>query len=164
MLAAEPDDLAVDQHHFEAENVVRRQPVFEAVHAARILRDIAADRAGDLARRIGRVIEAGGFDRLGDRQIGDAGLGDDAAVVVIDLEDAVEFGHAEEHAVGERQGAARQRGAGAARHDLDAVLLAIAQDRGDLLDPRRQHDDHRQLPIGGQPVAFIDAALGSPKR
>ena len=57
MLAAEPHDLAVDQHDFEAEQVVRRQPVFQAMHAARILGDIAADRAGDLARRVGRVIK-----------------------------------------------------------------------------------------------------------
>ena len=29
----------------------------------------------------------------------------------------------------------------------------------DLLGRRRQHDDHRQLPIGGQSVGFIDAHL-----
>ena len=37
--------------------------------------------------------------------------------------------HAEQHAVVERQRAARQRGAGAARHHLDAVVVAIAQHR-----------------------------------
>ena len=103
MLAAEPDDLAVDQHDFEAEQVVGRQPVFEAMHAARILGDIAADRAGDLARRVGRVIKAGAGDRMADAEIGDAGLRDDAAVVVIDVEDAVELAHAEQHAIGQRQ-------------------------------------------------------------
>ena len=56
------------------------------------------------------------------------GCDHDAAVVEVDLEDAVELAHAEQHAVGERQRAARQRGAGAARHDADAVLVAIAQD------------------------------------
>ena len=58
MLAAEPDHLAVDQHHLDAEHVVGGQAVFQAMHAAGILRDVAADRAGDLRGRIGRVVEA----------------------------------------------------------------------------------------------------------
>ena len=58
MLAAEPHHLAVDQHQLDAQHVVGGEPVFEAMHAARILGDVAADRAGDLARRIGRVVEA----------------------------------------------------------------------------------------------------------
>ena len=136
MLAAEADDLAVHQHHFEAEQIVGGEPVFEAVHAARIFRDIAPDRAGDLARRVGRVIKPGTLDRMGDREIGHPGLDDDAAVVVVDIEDAVELGHAEEDPVGQRQGATRQRGAGAARHDLHPLGLAIAQHRGDLRDGR----------------------------
>ncbi len=65
MLAAEADDLAVDHHDLEAEEVVGGEAVFEAVHAARILRDIAADRAGDLAGRVGRVIKPGALDRTG---------------------------------------------------------------------------------------------------
>ena len=42
-------NLAVDQYHLDAEHVVGREPIFKAMHPARILRDIAADRAGDLA-------------------------------------------------------------------------------------------------------------------
>ena len=64
MLAAEPDDLAGDQHHLEAENVVGRHAVFQAMHAAGIFRHVAADGAGDLRRRIGRVIESGMGDRV----------------------------------------------------------------------------------------------------
>ena len=61
MLAAEAQHLAGHQHHFEAEDVVGGHAVFQAMHAAGILRDIAADGAGDLRRRIGRVIEALGL-------------------------------------------------------------------------------------------------------
>ena len=75
MLAAEPDDLAGDQHHLDAEHIVGGEAVFEAMHAAGILRDIAADGAGDLRGGIGRVIEALVLHRLGDGEIGDAGLG-----------------------------------------------------------------------------------------
>jgi hypothetical protein len=72
------------------------------VHPARILGDIAADRASDLARRIRRVIEAGVLDGLGDRQIGAAGLGHNASIIAIDLEDAVKLCHAKKDAISER--------------------------------------------------------------
>ena len=46
--AAEAHDGAVHQDHLDAEHVVGGQPILQAVHAARILGDVAADRAGDL--------------------------------------------------------------------------------------------------------------------
>ena len=49
--AADPQDFARHQHDLAAEHVVGGHAVFQAVHAAGILRDIAADRAGDLRRR-----------------------------------------------------------------------------------------------------------------
>src|SRR5690606_36487553 len=52
MLSAEAYDLAIHQHHLDAEYVIGCQTVFEAMHAAGIFRHIAADRAGDLRRRI----------------------------------------------------------------------------------------------------------------
>ena len=130
MLAAEAQDLAGHQHHLAAEHVVGGHAVFQAVHAAGILRHVAADGAGDLRGRIGRIVEARVLDRLRDREVGDARLGHHHAVLEVDLADAVELGHAEQYAVGERQRAARQRGAGAARHHLDAFGVAIARARG----------------------------------
>ena len=130
------------------------------MHAAGILRHIAADRAGDLRGRIGRVIKAAMLDRPGDREIGDAGLDDREAVVEIDLLDAVEFHHREENAVLERQGAARERGSGAARHDLHIVFVAIGEHLLDLRDGLRQDDDHGQGAVGGQAVALIGAPAG----
>ena len=65
--------------------------------------------------------------RLADRKVGDAGLGDNDAIVEIDLADALEFAESQQHAVGERQRAAGQRGAGAARHHLDALRMAIGR-------------------------------------
>ena len=154
MPAAKPQNLACHQHQLTAENIVGGHAVFEAMHAAGILRDIAADAAGDLRRRIGRVIEALLLDRLRHRQIGDARLDHGDAIVVVDLADMVEFAEAEEDAVAERQRAARQRSAGAARHDLDALLVAIGENGRDLRRGLRQYHHHGQLPIGGQPVAF----------
>jgi hypothetical protein len=53
MLAAKPHHLAIDQHHFDAEHIVGGEAVFQAMHAAGIFRDVAADRTGDLRRRVG---------------------------------------------------------------------------------------------------------------
>ena len=158
MLAAEAQHLAGHQHDLAAEHVVGGHAVFQAMHAAGILRHVAADGAGDLRGRIGRVIEAGIGDRVADREIGDAGLHHHDAVVEVDVADAVELGHAEQHAVGERQRAAGERGAGPARHHLDAFVVAIAQHLRDLLGGLRQHHHHGQLLVGGQPVGSRKAA------
>jgi len=159
MASAEPYDLAVDQHHLDAEYIVRGQAVFQAVDAAGIFRDVAADRAGDLRGWIGRVVETLALDGLRDAEIGDAGLGDHGAIGKVDLQDAVEAAHHQQHGVLEGQRAARKRRPGPARHDPYVVPAAIFHDARDLLDGLRQHDHHRQLPVGGQPVGFEGAHL-----
>ena len=159
-LAADLDDFARDQHDFAAEHVVGGHAVFQAMHAAGILRDIAADRAGDLRRRIGRVVKSGIGHRLADGEIGHPGLGHHHAVVEIDLADALELAEAEQHAIGQRQRAAGQRGAGAARHHLDALLEAIFQNPRDLFGGVRKHHDHRRLAIGHQAIGFVREHFG----
>ncbi len=139
----------------QAEQVVGGDAVSQAVRAAGVHVDIAADHAGELARRIRRVEEPGAGDRLGDADIGHARLHHRAAVGVVDIEDAVHPHHPDHHRIGERQRAARQRGAGAARHHADAVLVAEAQHGGDLLGGLRQHDRERHLAIGGQAVGLV---------
>ena len=155
MLAAEPDDLAGDQHHLDAEDVVGGHAVFQAMHAAGIFRDIAADRAGDLRRGVRRVIERLVLHRLADGEVGDARLDHGDAVGEIDLADAVELAHAEEHAVDQRQRPAGQRGPRPPRHHPDAVVVAIAQHAGHLVGGFGQHHNHRKLLVGGQPVGFV---------
>ena len=55
---AQVEQIALDRHCANARHVVDGQAVFEAMHAAGVFRDVAADGAGDLARRIGRVVQA----------------------------------------------------------------------------------------------------------
>ena len=155
VLAAEAHHLAVHEHDLEAQDVVGGDAVFQAVDAARVLGDVAADGAGDLARRVGRVVEAGVPDRLGDGEVGDARLDHGAAVSVIDVEDAVELRHAEHDAVGKRQRAPREPGAGAPRHHLDAALPARPEDARDLAGGAGQDDHHGKLTVGGEAVAFV---------
>ena len=157
MLAADPHDLTGDQHQLAAEQVIRGHPVFEAMHPAGILRHVAADGAGDLRGWIGRVVEAGMLDCLRHRQIGDARLDDDDPIGEIDLADTIELGHAQENAVGQRQGATRERGARPARHHLDALRVTEAQHPAHLLGGFGQHDHHGQRAVGGQPIGFVGA-------
>ena len=159
MLAPEPHDLAADQHHLDAEDVVGGQPVFEAVHAAGVLGDVAADRAGDLRGRVGRIVETLVLDRLGDGEVGDARLHHGAAVVIVHLEDAVELAHGEQDAVLQRQRAARQRGTAAARHDLDVHGASQRHDLRHLGHRFRQHHHHRHLPVHGDGIALVGPHL-----
>ena len=96
---------------------------------------------------------------LRDGEIGHPGLDHGHAICKVDLADAVELGHAEENAVGERQCAAGERGAGPARHHLDALGVAELEHAADLRRGLWQHHHHGQLTIGGEPVAFVSAHL-----
>ena len=57
-VAAEGHKVAVGRDDVDAEDVVGREAVLETVRSAGVLRHVAADRADDLARRVGRVEEA----------------------------------------------------------------------------------------------------------
>ena len=160
VFAAQPDDVAVDRDELDPDHVVGGQAVFQAVHAAGVFRHVAADGAGDLAGRVRRVVEALRLHRLRDGEIGDAGLDDGAAIGNVDLQDLLEFAEAEQNAVGQRQGAAGERGAGAAGDDLDVRSVAITQNFDDLFRGLRQHDDHRQRAIGGERVGLVRPAPG----
>ena len=63
-IAAELDDLAGDEHGAHALDVVHGEPVLEAMDAARVLGNVAADRAGDLRRGVRRVEQPVGRGRL----------------------------------------------------------------------------------------------------
>ena len=112
---AQVDELAVREHDLEREHVVDREPVLEAVRAARVLGHVAADRAHLLARRIRCVEEALGRDRARDVEVGHARLDDDALRAQVDVEHPVHARERDHDAVRDRRGAAREAGAGAAR-------------------------------------------------
>ena len=114
-VAAELDRLAGGGEAAHLEHVVQRQAVLQAVHAARVLGDVAADGAGDLAARVGRVEQAVRRRGFADREVADAALHGRGPRQRVDGDDAVELGQAERHAERVRQRAARKPGAGAAR-------------------------------------------------
>ena len=110
----------------DAEHVVHGEPVLQAVRAAGVLGDVAADRAHLLARRIGRVVVAERRDLPGDLEVGDAGLDRDPPVRDVDVEHAVEARQRDHDAAVDRQRAARQAGAMPARHERHAFASRTA--------------------------------------
>ncbi len=125
------------------------------MNTARIFRDVPADGAGDLARGVRGVIKTRALNRFADRQIAHTGLHDGGAIVVVDLENPIEFSRTHDHRITQRQRAAGERSAGAARDHADLVLLAPFQNCGDLVRAFGQHHDQGQLMVGAQSVALI---------
>ena len=158
-LAAELEQLAVGQDHLRARDVVDREAVLQAVRAAGVLRDVAADRADLLARRVGRVVVAVRRDGAGHVEVRDAGLDDDALALEVDLEDAVHAGERDHDPVRDRQRAAGEPGAGAARDERHALAGAEANHGLHLLGRARAA---RRTPAGappGQSVALVRRQL-----
>jgi aerobic-type carbon monoxide dehydrogenase small subunit (CoxS/CutS family) len=121
-------ELAVGQHRLDAEHVVDGETVLEAVRAAGVLGDVAADRADLLARRIGRVVVPERRDLARDLEVGHARLDRDALVRDVDVQDTIERDSAMTSRRA-RQRAARQPGPVAARHERDCAARAELDDR-----------------------------------
>ena len=107
--------------------------VLEAVRTAGVLGDVAADRAGRLARGVGHVVEPERRHRLGEPRVDHARLHHRAAAGRIDLEDPVHPGEGDEHRVGVGQGAAGEPGAGPAGHERHAGEMEQAHDLAHLV-------------------------------
>ena len=156
-VAAEPHHLAVGQHGLEAEHVVGRHPVPEAVRAAGVERDVAADGADRLARRIGRVVQAvrSRPPRVTSRLI-DAGL-DHGDARRPGRSRRMRFSRLSAMTMPSSIGTspAGQAGAAAAGHERHAGGVAEPDDLDDFVAGFRQHDGARAGAEGGEPVALV---------
>jgi len=124
------------------------------MRAAGIHADIAADCAGKLRAWVRRIKEAFRTGRIRDGEIGDARLHPCGAIVKIEFEDRGHFRKADHHRILLRDRATRQRGAGAARYDRNAVAMTIFHHRRHLLRRLRQCDGQRQTAIGNECIGF----------
>jgi hypothetical protein len=98
----------------------------------------------------------------GDGEVDHAGLDHRATVGEVNLDDTVQPAGADHHRRVERQAAAAEARAGAARHERHAVAVQDAHDRRRLLRGTRQHHRIRHL-LGHRPaVALVDARLARP--
>ena len=143
------------------QHVVHRQAVLQAMHAAGVLGDVAADRAGDLARRVGRVVQAVAARPLRRsrgcaRPAAPARCARSGSIA----QDAVELRERQQHAVAD---AAARRPTGRCRRRAARPAPAVdgrsCRMRCDLLFGLRQRDHHRQLAVRGQAVAFVGSGV-----
>ena len=157
---------AADLHHFpihrhqrDAQKVVRRHPVFQAMRPTGVHTNIPGDGAGELARRVGGVEKPVRFHRAGDGKIGHAGLHADETIFVVHLKHLSEPRDAENDAVRRRQRSAGKRSARSARHHRDAQFGADFQNGGDFFGRSWQHGGQRRALICRQSVAFVHSDL-----
>ena len=146
-------DRAVGQHHVDREHVGGRDARREAVRPAGVGRDVAADRARLLRRRIGRVVQAQVRDRRLRSRLSTPGSTQAMRSVGVDLEDPVELrGHDHDRIVDGR-GAAGQSGAAAPRRTDGRAAPRPAP------LPRRLHPIAGSTPDRGPPLDARVAAV-----
>jgi hypothetical protein len=151
---------AVLQHRLDGQHVVRGESVLQAVRAAGVLRDVAADRAHHLGGRVGRVVEVVHAGRRADRQVGDPGLHDGRPPIGIYLKNPVEPRQRDHDARFGRQRASGQPGPGAARDVRDAVPKAGAHDRRHLRALGGEQHQSGQNPVRSEGVGLVRAPFG----
>ena len=153
--APEPPDRAVGEHDLHSEHVVGRDAVGEAVGAAGVLGNVAADRAGPLTRRVRGEIEAvfGGF--VSQVQVDDAGFDYRDPVDRVDLQYLRHAREGQHDTAALRDGAAAEARAGAARNDGHFATVADLHHGRDLGRGRGQHDRVGQCSVY-RPVVLED--------
>ncbi len=136
--------------------MVGSDAISQRVRPSGVLRHIAADGAGALARRIGRVEVLAPLRGERDIQIHDARLNHCALVGVIDFQNPVHARETDDDSAGARNRSAAQSRAGAAAYNRHTVLAADLDDRDDVFGRARKNHD-----IGQR---FIHAAVVFIKR
>ena len=139
--AAGAHDPAIGQHQFDAEDVIDGDAVFERVRPAGVGGDVAADGAGPLARRIRGEMVAVRLQVIGQPEIDDARFDDGVAIAIVDFEDPLHPRQGDHDAAADRQTAAGQAGAGAARQERHVQFVA---DLDDLRRPARSRWERRR--------------------
>ena len=115
---------------------------------ARIHAEVAGQRTGKLARRVGRVEESLRRDGGGDRDVGNAGFDTHGAPRGVDIKHAVHLGNADDDRIFGRQRTPGERGPGTACDDLDGVRVAVAHYSRNLFGRARQDDGKRHPAVG----------------
>ena len=137
--------------------------VLEAVRPAGVLGHVAADGAGALARGIGDVVQPVRAHRFGEPRVDHAGFHHGPPVRRDDREDPVHPGQGDQHRVALGERAAREAGAGAARHERHAPAsgAAGAPPRPPPWMPGSTTMPGQRL-VGRQAVGGIGGQLGGP--
>src|SRR6266542_1671492 len=152
---AEPKDLPIIEHHFDAENVIRRYAIGKRVRATGIICHVAADGTGCLAARVRRVKEAVFRDGFRNIDIDDAWFDNGDAVLQINFQNTIKPSKRQNNPAFCGHGAAGKTGARTARHDRNIGLLGKLNHRGHFFRVSREHNNLRYN-LKDRAVLFID--------
>ena len=148
----------VGEDDVDRQDVRGRDARREAVRTAGVRRDVAADRAGLLRRRIRRVVQPEVRDGPGEIEIEQAWLNPGDAGVGVDVEEPVHVGGDNDHGVFEWRRAAGEPGAAAPGDERPAVLAGDTNGGGDLVGRSRPtHCDG--VPLTDARVAGVQREL-----
>jgi len=142
---ARGDRRAVGQDAGDPHDVVARHAVFEAAQAAGVFRHVAADRGDRLGTGVGGIEEALRGDGVEEVEGDDARLDRCRKVFLVDLQDAVHPGHADDHAALDGGAAAGKSGAGPPGNDGEPLLSAEVHGEDEVLLRLRIDDDVRNI-------------------
>ena len=158
---AELHELPIGKDGANPQHMVGCHAVLQAMHAAGVEGDIAADGADELARWIRSVIEAVALRGLGYLQIDRPGLDHGDSLAGIQPENPVETIESNDDPVLNRQRTSREAGSAAAGHEGNAVVMTGSH-RGDhLLGALGKDHCPRTGFEGGQGIRLIGRQLGS---
>ena len=99
MCATDLDDLSIHHHHGDTHEIVGRHPIFQAMRAARVHRDVARNSTGKLARRVGRIEKAFALHSPGDREVRAPRLHANNAAGKVCLQNSIHTAHTQDHTV-----------------------------------------------------------------
>ena len=159
---AEPGERAVGQDDLELDDVIGGDAGLEAVRAAGVLGDVAADGARRLARRIGHVLQAERQDGVGEPGVDDAGL-DHRAPAARGRRCRMRLRRVRVTSTASPPGerTARQPGAGAARHERHVGGVQAAHHRDQLVARAGKHHDARPRLVRREAVHGVRRQLGA---
>jgi len=137
----------------------RGEAVLQTMRATCIFRDVTADAANGLRRRVGCVEISVGVDAPSDVKIDHTRFDDDTRVGNVNFEDAIHAGEAENNAIFDGERTAAQASAGTPRDERNFFPMADSHDGLYLLGGSGEQDCARQDAEIGQPVAFVSVKL-----
>ncbi len=129
--------------------------VLQAVRAAGVLADVAAEGAHALARGIGRVEEPVLREDVLELEVDDSGLNDRALIGIVEVEDAVHACERKHRPAPHRDRPAAETGRRSTRDDRDPRFSAQLDGRGDLLGRLGQDGDIRH-PLVERAVVAVE--------
>src|SRR5215203_5253999 len=150
---------AVRQHDLRAHDVICGKAVLQAVDAAGVLCQVAADGGDYLAGRVWGVVVALVGDLLAHPHVDDARFDHDALVRYVYLQDLAHPGEHDQNTGLDRQGSAREAGPRAPRDERNSLLVAELDYLLDVCAALREDDKVGDDAVVHKPVALVGAQL-----